>query len=81
MGALIIVISTPLGLSMFVEEYLLHDPWQLHITGTSMLAMFILFLIGIVLAAVGLMSLYIAAIHTEVTNRPLYVVKKKINID
>lgn len=37
-------------------------------------------LIGIVLMAIGLVALYIGHIHTEVINRPLYVVREKINI-
>jgi len=39
------------------------------------------FLIGIVLMAVGLVALYIGAIHTEVINRPLYLIREKINLD
>ena len=38
-------------------------------------------LIGIVLMAVGLVALYIATIHTEVVNRPLYIVRERVNFD
>ncbi|MFC1608865.1 glycosyltransferase family 2 protein [Patescibacteria group bacterium] len=38
-------------------------------------------LIGIVLTCLGLIALYIARIHDEVINRPLYIVRNKINID
>lgn len=37
------------------------------------------FLIGIVLMAIGLVALYIGTIHTEVINRPLYIVRERIN--
>ena len=37
------------------------------------------FLIGIVLMSIGLVALYIGNIHTEVINRPLYVIRKRIN--
>ncbi|MDH4330904.1 MAG: glycosyltransferase, partial [Candidatus Moranbacteria bacterium] len=37
--------------------------------------------IGIVLICLGFIALYIARIHDEVTNRPLYIVRNKINID
>lgn len=37
------------------------------------------FLIGIVLMAIGLVALYIGTIHTEVINRPLYLVRERIN--
>jgi len=38
-------------------------------------------LIGIVLISLGFIALYIGQIHAEVINRPLYIVKEKINID
>lgn len=37
------------------------------------------FLIGIVLISIGLVALYIGTIHTEVINRPLYIVREKVN--
>lgn len=39
------------------------------------------FLIGIVLICLGLIALYIGNIHKEVVNRPLYVVKERLNFD
>ncbi len=36
-------------------------------------------LIGIVLMAIGLVALYIGTIHTEVVNRPLYIVRERFN--
>lgn len=38
-------------------------------------------LIGIVLISLGFIALYIARIHDEVVNRPLYIVRGKINLD
>ncbi|MFC1645079.1 glycosyltransferase family 2 protein [Patescibacteria group bacterium] len=38
-------------------------------------------LIGIVLTCLGFIALYIARIHDEVINRPLYIIRNKINID
>ncbi len=37
------------------------------------------FLIGIVLMAIGLVALYVGTIHTEVVNRPLYIVRERLN--
>jgi dolichol-phosphate mannosyltransferase len=37
------------------------------------------FLNGIVLMAIGLVALYIGTIHTEVINRPLYIIRERIN--
>ncbi len=39
-----------------------------------------MFLIGIVLISLGFIALYIARIHNEVINRPLYIVREKVNI-
>ena len=39
------------------------------------------FLIGIVLISVGLVALYIGTIHTEVINRPLYLVRERLNFE
>jgi len=36
-------------------------------------------MIGIVLTCLGFIALYISQIHSEVINRPLYVIKEKIN--
>ncbi|MBI2439729.1 MAG: glycosyltransferase family 2 protein [Candidatus Moranbacteria bacterium] len=38
-----------------------------------------MFLIGIVLISLGFITLYIARIHNEVINRPLYIVREEIN--
>jgi dolichol-phosphate mannosyltransferase len=39
------------------------------------------FLIGIVLMGIGLVALYIGTIHTEVINRPLYIVRERLNFE
>jgi len=39
------------------------------------------FFIGIVLMAIGIVAFYIGSIHTEVINRPLYVIREKINFE
>jgi len=38
-------------------------------------------LIGVVLMSLGIIALYIGTIHTEVTNRPLYIVRERVNIE
>jgi len=38
-------------------------------------------LIGIVLICLGLIALYIARIHDEVVDRPLYIIREKINLE
>jgi dolichol-phosphate mannosyltransferase len=39
------------------------------------------FLMGVVLMAIGLVALYIGTIHTEVINRPLFLVRERINFE
>ena len=38
-------------------------------------------LMGIVLMSIGLVALYVGTIHTEVINRPLYLIREKVNFD
>lgn len=77
LGVVILFISAPLGLFVLVEQYIMGDPMQLQVTGSASLGIAVLFLVGIVLMCLGLVALYIAHIHTEVINRPLYVVRKR----
>ncbi|HXH26964.1 MAG TPA: glycosyltransferase family 2 protein [Candidatus Acidoferrum sp.] len=78
MGIVILLVSGPLSVFVVIEKYILHDPFGLRITGTATLALMLLFLIGLVLIGQGLVALYIAHIHAEVTNRPLYVVRNEL---
>lgn len=56
----------------------------LHLTHYTALAYFVVFntvLTGVVLAALGMMALYIGNIHTEVARRPLYIVDKRVGFN
>lgn len=78
-GWLGIIITTLAGLTgvfMFVDKVPLHDSLRLNFSGPAMLAVLNMFWIGIVLISLGLVALYIASIHAEVIDRPLYVVRK-----
>jgi dolichol-phosphate mannosyltransferase len=75
MGTFILIISSIMGIFVVVERFILHDPWNLQISGTAILAIALLFLVGLVLACLGLISLYIGQIHAEVINRPLYILR------
>lgn len=80
LGVLILFFSIPLGVFLYIERFIFHDPFHWGIHGITFLAVLILFLVGVVLACLGLISLYIAHIHAEVINRPLYIVRKKPTI-
>jgi len=77
LGIIILALSIPAGIFMYVERYMLHDPLHFYFNGTDMLAIMIVFLVGVVLACLGLISLYIANIHAEVVNRPLYIIRER----
>lgn len=75
LGMFILTISIPGGIFLFIERWILNDPLHWGINGTTMLAVMTLFLVGVVLTCLGLISLYIGHIHAEVKHRPLYVVR------
>lgn len=75
-GFLITIVSIPLGMFIFVDRYLFGNSlFGIVFSGNAILAVVSLFLSGLTLSCLGLMSLYIANIHQEVANRPLYVVR------
>lgn len=79
LGVVILLVAAPLGLFMAYDKYISGGISMFNFTGTAMLAVILLFLIGIVLGALGLMSLYVARIYDEVMGRPLYIVRREIN--
>lgn len=78
LGYFMLALTIPGGMFLVIDTYLLKDPLGLHITSMGMLAVLILFLIGVVLVCMGFIALYIAHIHAEVINRPLYVIREKL---
>lgn len=81
LGYFMLALTIPGGLFLAIDMYLLGDPLHLHITSAGMLAVLIIFLIGVVLASLGMIALYIAHIHAEVVNRPLYVIRDQIEAE
>jgi dolichol-phosphate mannosyltransferase len=75
-----VVITTLSGilLSVMLLNHWFFDPTLF--TPIAILATGNTFLIGIVLISLGFIALYIARIHNEVINRPLYIVREKINL-
>lgn len=74
LGVFITTLALIVGTSVFVEQILLDDPWHWKFTGTAMLSILLLFLVGIVLMSQGILSLYISHIHNQAKRRPLYVI-------
>jgi dolichol-phosphate mannosyltransferase len=71
--------SSGVLLAWMLGNYALQGKWTY-----TPLAIFIVantFLMGVILMAIGLVALYIGTIHTEVVNRPLYIVRQRMNFD
>lgn len=80
-GYLGVTITTLSGLLLvwMLINYLLGS--ELNYTPLAIVVMANTFLIGIVLMAIGLVAMYIGTIHTEVINRPLYIVRERLKFD
>lgn len=81
-GVLGIGITVISGLVLFwmtVVTLTADEYWN--ITPVAFIMVSILVFTGITLSALGLMSLYISKIYSEVQNRPLYTIRRTINID
>lgn len=76
-GLIITFLSGILGLFVIIQQYILGDPLGLYWNGAVQMAIFITFLIGIVLISQAVVALYISHIHAETQGRPLYIVNKK----
>jgi dolichol-phosphate mannosyltransferase len=80
-GVAITSLSGLLGLVVIIEQVLLGDPLSWKFTGTAMLGILILFLVGILLTSQGIVSLYISHIHNQSKRRPLFVINHKNSVD
>jgi polyisoprenyl-phosphate glycosyltransferase len=74
LGVIITVFSFMLGGLVILEQLILNDPLDWNFTGTAMLGVLILFLVGIILMSQGILSLYISRIHSQSKKRPLFVI-------
>ena len=78
LGLLITSISGGLLLWMLINYFIFS---QYEYTPLAIVVVANTFFIGIVLMSIGLVALYIGNIHTEVINRPMYIVREKINFE
>lgn len=76
-GVLISALTAALGIFIIVEKYLLGDPLLLNISGTALLAVFLSFMVGIVLVCQGLLALYIENVYYETQDRPIYIIEEQ----
>ena len=76
----LIVTLVSIGILFWNMFYYLLYSELLH-TLVGIVLIFNTFGLGIMLMAIGLVAIYIGNIHTEVINRPLYVIREKTNFD
>ncbi len=77
-GIFITLLSGILGAYILLEKYFLHlHTFASTFSDAENLAIFIVFLVGIILMSIGLIAMYVANIHREVIQRPIYVIRKK----
>lgn len=76
LGLIISIISAFSVVLLGAQKYLLGDPLGQLVTGSGILALFISFLVGIVLVCQGLLALYLESVYYEAQNRPLYIIRE-----
>ena len=76
-GIIITIFSFILGMFIIIQQYILGDPLGLEWNGAVQMAVFITFLVGLVLISQAITALYISHIHAESQGRPLYIIDKK----
>jgi glycosyltransferase involved in cell wall biosynthesis len=74
---IVLVISVSCIFFYLIFYYFAHSVWAY--SPLAVVALANTFLMGVVLIAIGLVAHYVGSIHTEVINRPLYVIREKIN--
>jgi len=74
---IIITILSGLLLAWMLGNYLVGS--YLNYTPLAIVVVANTFFMGIVLMAIGLVALYVGGIHTEVINRPLYIVRERLH--
>lgn len=78
LGIMIVLTSGPFGFFILIGKYFLkNEIFIAKFSDAESLAILLLFLVGIILSSIGLLALYVANIHGEVINRPMYVVRRK----
>jgi dolichol-phosphate mannosyltransferase len=77
LGIVITFISGASGFYILLGKYVFRTHFASTFSDAENLAILILFLVGIILMSIGLLAMYVANIHSEVINRPMYVIRRK----
>jgi glycosyltransferase involved in cell wall biosynthesis len=73
-GSLITILALMLGISVIFEQIIFNDPLKWKFTGTAMLGILIVFLVGLVLLSQSILALYVSHAHNQTLRRPLYII-------
>lgn len=77
LGFFVATLSVGAAIFLTIQQYILGDPLELAVTGVAILALFVSFLIGVVLICQGLLALYIESVYYETQNRPLFIIAEE----
>lgn len=77
LGVFIMILAGFATVFIGYNKYFTNDPFGFNFSGLALLAFFNLFFVGIILACLGLVALYVGNIHAEVAGRPVFVVRSK----
>lgn len=77
-GALISIVSLLLAIALLIEQFSLGDPLRLAVTASGYLALFLSFMVGVVLFCQGLLALYLENVYYETQNRPLFIINEDV---
>lgn len=79
-GFILTPLSFILGFFVFIEQVVLGDPLELNFTGSAMLGILLVFLVGILLLSQGLLGIYMTHLHAQALGRPLFVIDYSTSI-
>lgn len=76
-GAVITFLAFVAGLTVIIEQLIMNDPLGWNFTGSAMLGILVTFLVGLILTAQGVVTIYLSHIYVQAQGRPLYVIDRK----
>lgn len=75
-GLIFIIFSMFTGLFIFIEQFLMSDPMNLNVSGSALVGILTVFLVGIILSSQGLIGVYISRLLSESQKRPLFIIRE-----
>jgi dolichol-phosphate mannosyltransferase len=77
LGSIISGLSFLLGCFILIEQFILSDPIQMKFSGVACLSILLLFLVGVIITFIGIISIYLSTILKNSLNRPLFLIDEK----